>query len=317
MWLRRRLGCAGRARLRIVEGLRASIGAPLCVPDIVLGWSDAELAAFTHRCQLGELAAAVSGRGDAAGLAKIAWWGAALADLMPASNALVRQEAMAIGAAFNLAVALFDSAIEQAPIPRLALVEALAPQRLRARIHHPRDDNMRLRSEHPAATRVVALFDYALSLTGRRYAGQQSSLDELDGLLETMYRSVLGQSDDPFIAKTGPVVFIGAVAAGRAGQALYAALARFCQLWDDALDIAEDLTALAPNHFLGKGRGLAMHTTLAYVVRGSARVVAGAALHGSIERPLHSALQASLTAASACDHETHTRTIRLCRELLS
>jgi hypothetical protein len=317
MWLRRRLGCAGRARLRIVEGLRASLGAPQCAPDSVPGWSDAQLAAFTHACELGELAAAVSGRGDAASLAKIAWWGAALADLVPAGNTLARQEAMEIGAAFNLAVALFDSAIDQAPIPRLALVEALAPQRLCARLHHPRDERVQLRSEHPVAARVVGLFDLALSRAGCRYAGQQTNLDELGALLEAMYRSVLGQSDDPFIAKAGPVIFIGAVAAGRAGQALYAALARFCQLWDDALDIAEDLTVLAPNHFLGKGRGLAMHTTLAYVARGSARVLAGAALHGSIERHLHQALQASLTAALACDHETHRRTLRLCRELLS
>lgn len=317
MWLRRRLGCAGSARLRIVAGVGALLDAPAPAPDPPLGWTDAELAQFAEACQLDDVAATVIGRGDAAALARIAWWGAALADLAPLHSATERHEVMHIGAAFNLAVALFDTAIDQDPIPRLALVEALAPQRLRARLHAPDDSALCLRSEHPAAARVVALFDRALSLSGRRFAADPPALAALAALLEAMYRSVLGQSDDPFIAKTGPVRFIGEIAAGAEARPFYAALARFCQLWDDSLDIAEDLAALAPNHFLGKGRGIDALATLTWLARGATRVVAGHTLHGGIERELARALGASLDAAAAWHADVHARTTRLCRLLIS
>ena len=205
-WLRRRLGCAGRERLRIVEALRAKVGEVWSAPQRVVGWSRAQTAAFAQHYQLQELARAVTGRGDAESLARIAWWGSALADLGAANSCAQRGELLGICAAFNLAVALFDTAIDEAPIPRLALVKALAPRRLHSRLYQPDSEATRLRSEHPSAALVVGLFDQALADRGRHFAGQHARLDTLVALLEAMYRSVLGQSDEPFIAKTGPVI---------------------------------------------------------------------------------------------------------------
>ena len=320
-WLRRRLGCAGRERLRIVATLRASVGEVWSAPQRAVGWSAAQTAAFAQAYRLQELARAVRGRGDAESLARIAWWGSALADLAPADvdadGCAQRGEVLGICAAFNLAVALFDTAIDEAPIPRLALVEALAPRRLHSRLYQPDSEATRLRSEHPAAALVVGLFDQALTDIGHRFAGQHARLDALITLLEAMYRSVLGQSDEPFIAKTGPVLFIGRVAAGDQAQRLYFELARFCHIWDDALDVAEDLVTLAPNHFLGTGRGVAMLSTLSYVGRGALRVVAGSAMHGDIERALSMALRATVDAARDWNDESHAKTLSLCHALLS
>ncbi len=316
-WLRRRLGCAGRERLRIVAGLRASVGEVWTAPVHAVGWLPAQTAAFTQLYRLEELARAVTGRGDVESLARIAWWGSALADLGPAQASARRHELMDICAAFNLAVALFDTAIDEAPIPRLALVEALAPRRLHSRLYQPDSDATRLRSEHPAAALVVGLFDQALADTGRHFAGQHARLDTLITLLEAMYRSVLGQSDEPFIAKTGPILFIGQVAGEQEAQRLYGELARFCHIWDDALDVAEDLVALAPNHFLGKGRGVDMLSTLSYLGRGTLRMVAGSAMHGDIERALSRALRATVDAARDWNDETYGKTLSLCHTLLS
>ncbi|MBK6660962.1 MAG: hypothetical protein IPG43_23775 [Proteobacteria bacterium] len=319
MWLRRRLGCAGVARLRIVEAVRADLAGIDSQDQVAPGWDEQQLAAFCVSARLEDIARHVRGRGDAVQLARIAWWGSALADLGPGTGA-ARLEALEIGAAFNLAVALFDTAIDEAPIPRLALVEALAPQRLAQRLKTPGDDNARLRSEHAAAACVVHLFDRALALAAMRHAGEPQRIERLCAMLDAMYRSVLGQGDDPFVAKTGPVMFIGEVASGgdiARARPLYAALARLCQVWDDALDIAEDLTALAPNHFLGKGRGIDVATTVAYLARGLARVSAGAVVHGHIERELAAALAATLEAAHAWHPLSHARSLQLCRTLLN
>ena len=314
-WLRRRLGAAGSARLRVRDRVAAPLHAAGDVLQGRIGLDDDELSRFAEAFHLSSVANAVVGRGDADRLRTIAWWGSALADLVLDSDSPARDAILTEAAAFNLGVALFDSVVDDSAIPAGALVEALEPKRMAARLSSPYDQAFELSCRDSALDLVVLLFDAMLASAGRRVFTDVNRRDLLADQLESMYQSELGLAPDPFIAKTGPVRFIGALATSSdSAVRLYSALARFCQEWDDWQDMADDLSRFAPNVFLGAPRLGA--GAVAFAIKGTWRVGAGPLLHAGIANRLSDRMQDIIDAARGCGTTTYCKTLRLCRELV-
>ena len=249
----------------------------------------------------------------------VAWWGSALADLALDRQRADRDCILSEAAAFNLAVALFDSAVDGAPARARLLADALEPRRMAARLAYPGNPGHRIECRDPSLDLVAALFDRVLSSAGRRFGSQPAQLDRCSRLLEKMYRSELGRSSEPFFAKAGPVLFVGALASDleqRRWRRLYEALARLCQLWDDWQDMEEDLRGLAPNSFLGAPRPMAPVGSVAYGLRGLARVAAGDLCHRGIAATLATGFRETVMAARDCDPDTYRKTRLLCHELM-
>jgi hypothetical protein len=284
-----------------------------------IGFDEAELLRFTERFDLSAIANAVVSRGDVERLRTIAWWGSALAELVVDSDSPARDDILAEAAAFNLGVALFDSVIDDATIRAAPLVEALEPERMSARLSNPVSQEFRLKCRDSALELVVRLFDAMLSSAGRRLRARADRRERLANQLEGMYASELGLAPDPFIAKTGPVLFVGALATSSESDSavqLYAALARFCHEWDDWQDMADDLSRFAPNVFLGAPRRRCGAGVVAFAIRGTWRVGAGPLLHPGIASRLSDSMQNVIDAARCCGTTTYGKTLSLCRELV-
>jgi hypothetical protein len=272
-----------------------------------LGLTDAELEHVLPDRVASGLAVAIAGaRGDSERLRRILWWGTVLADLPGTATGGVLVEA----GRFNLAFALFDSIVDDAPSRVPALAKALAPDRLRLRLAGA-SPGVALATGVAELEPVVQLFDRALADTGARLRTEPHRVEHLGDLLEAMFRSELRLTPDPFSAKTLPVVFLGAlVDASSATARLFRALAEFLWLWDDWLDLAADLRRRRPNAFLGRGGS-------AVCARGAARLAAGAWGHGRIATRLDRAFASSLDAARRAGEQTYLRTVSFHRELLA
>jgi hypothetical protein len=249
-------------------------------------------------------------RGDPERLRQIVWWGAALADLPGTAIGTTRVEA----GRFNLAVALFDSVVDDTPSRVPPIARALAPDRLRVRLVEPDHPAAALTTDLRELEPLVRVFDAALTGAGRRLRAQPRRLEQLGDLLETMFRSELGATPDPFLAKTLPVVFIGALVDGHTSARLFRSLAEFLWLWDDWLDLADDLCRLRPNAFLGPASSRTARTTAC--ARGAVRLVVGPRAHSRLADRLERALASTLNAARQVGDETYRRTIAFHRELI-
>ncbi len=215
---------------------------------------------------------------------------------------------------FNLAVALFDSVVDQAPSHRTALANALTPRQMRRRLDAPGDPATAVHTREPVLVPVVGLFDEVLTSAGARYAGDPAGRRYLGDLLDAMYRSELGLSRDPFDAKRLPVVFIGALAGARAKSSratLFDALADFFWLWDDWLDLTEDLARVAPNAFLGNPRWPPVLGPLAYGARGVLHLGGGSWGRARLTRRVVVAIDAVLAAAGREGGAPYARTLTL------
>lgn len=318
-WLRRRLGCAGRPCLRIREQIRK------CLPEICqeedgpLGFSSSELADFSETHQLAEIAKRFVWRGNSKKLEAIAWWGSVLGDIASVRRPIDRSRVLWEAASFNLGVALFDSILENEPDRFPLLARALNGVRMKARLECPSTTDRPLICDDYSLDLVVRLFDSALAGAGRRFSSWPAQIEYLSELLEVMYRSELGLSEDRFAAKTMPTVFIGALGNyynGEQAHWFFEALGSFIQLWDDWLDLTEDFRSLAPNAFLGAPRSFISFDTLGYGVRFLARAIGGTLFHEGIALKLSDALKRSLSAAQHWDNQAYRKTLLLCRELL-
>jgi hypothetical protein len=285
---------------------------PCVTPAVALGLDDAALRRSLPRIEVDLLGATTSrAHGDPERLRRILWWGSALADLPWRADEMVCVD----GGRFNLAFALFDSVVDESPEKVPTLARALAPERLRTRMAAPNRRDTTLTAPLPELEPLVQLFDVAVASVGRRLRGEQHRLDHLGGLAETMFQSELRLLPDPFLAKTLPVVFIGALVDTRASTArFFRALAEFLWLWDDWLDLAEDLSRLRPNAFLGRAGTHAARASAC--ARGAIRLAAGSAAHGRLIARLERAFETTLRCASLEGDETFSRTVAFQRELL-
>jgi hypothetical protein len=279
--------------------------------EVKLGLTAAELERVLPEPEARALAGtAPGGRGGPEQLWRIVWWGVTLADLPGTATGTARVEA----GQYNLAFALFDSVVDSAPSLVSPLAHALMPDRLRARLADP-DPSAALTTDHRGLEPLVRVFDMALSHTGRRLRAQSDRLERLGDLLEAMFRSELRATSDPFLAKTLPVVFIGALVDRRTTTAhLFQALAEFIWLWDDWLDLADDLRRLRPNAFLGPAGSRSARATAC--ARGMARLIAGSRAHGEVADRLERALASTLSAAREAGDETYRLTAAFHRELI-
>ncbi len=318
-WLRRRLGCAGRPCLRIRERIRE------CLPEIrqeedrPLGFSSSELADFSETHQLAEIAKRFAWRGNIKNLERIAWWGSALGDVASVRRPIDRSRVLWEAASFNLGVSLFDSILENESDKFPPLARALDGVRLRARLVRPSITHRPLTCDDNSLDLIVRLFDTALAGAGRRFNCWPAQIEYLSELLEVMYRSELGLSEDRFAAKTMPVVFIGALGNDYEDEQahwFFGAFGRFIQLWDDWLDLSEDLRSLAPNAFLGAPRSVISFDALGYSIRFLARTVGGRLFHEGIALTLSDALRISLSAARHWDIQGYRKTLLLCHKLV-
>jgi hypothetical protein len=261
----------------------------------------------------------VPGRGDAGRLLEIARWGAALGDLVPASAPGERDAILREAARFNLGVALFDSRVDDGSPHLPDLARALSYDRLRRRLTHPDDPDARLACADAENRALVHLFDEVLSSIGTRKREAKDELAHLSSLLERMYQSELGRSEDPFEAKRLPVVFIGELGSGLARdktRALFDRLGGFLYLFDDWQDLADDLCALAPNAFFGPWRPDDPVGALLTLGRGASRTVTGPLAHQDLARALWEPLEASLRRAEALGSPTHGKVIAFLWDLL-
>lgn len=313
--MRRRLGAAGPARAEMVGMLRRHLGDEEGAEEIGLDAVGLERALPVQEAEA--LTAGLRLRGDAQCLRQIVWWGSALADLPQATPPAERNTILGEAGRFNLAVALFDSVLDDWPRALGALVEALEPDALRRRLAAPGDADPVLQTDAAALQPLVRLFDTVLAAAGTRLREQPRRVERLAELLETMFRSELGLVPDPFLAKTLPVVFIGELVDPSVETArLFRTLAEFLWLWDDWLDLSDDLRHLRPNAFLGRRR----ERRLGAVVlggRGAVRLVAGPRAHGAVALRLDDTFRSTLVAARLADGGTYRRTLAFKRALLS
>jgi hypothetical protein len=216
---------------------------------------------------LARMAEAVPERGGAERLEKIGWWGGAVCWMTADSE--VDETIFQAAAAFNLAVAAFDSVLDRGRESSADLVDALAPHHLHRVLVDPVGESF---ESVPAEVEpVIGLFHVSLAGFAEVWGdnGEQMSL-ALD-LLTEMYRSEVGELHDPLPAKILPSVFLGLFGTcDRARIDMHRDLGRFLGSWDDWMDLDEDLLAGSPNVFLGVPGGGA-----SYVGRGLRFVVSG------------------------------------------
>lgn len=261
------------------------------------------------RDRLVAISEAFPSRGDASRLAEIAGWGAAICALTlePEPDA---REVLAAAASFNLAVALFDTLVDERVSDLGDVARRLHPDHLRELLCHPSTNRI------PATmcdSEVVQLFDSAVRTAGRRWQDLQEHLTMMGDLLEAMYCSELGTSSDPFAAKEQPVLFLGAIgSADQRGLELHRSLGRFIAAWDDWLDQDQDILARRANVFFGIpcGRGL-----VGYYVRALWRTIGGTHSQSSVIELLESRLDVVLRNAAVLGDPAAARTIILLTKL--
>lgn len=317
-WLRKRLGCAGPGRFRILQNLSLPLGDERVPDRKAVGLFSRELSSLSEDYSFSRISRAFRPRGTADELLRIAWLGSVLGDIASGGPGDDWTEIATEAALFNLGVALFDTVVDesQGKVPRLA--EALRPGRLSQRLSNPSDPESALSCGDADIRLIVQLFDGALCSMGRRFSPDRAHLEHLAHLLARMYESELGQSGDPFAAKVLPVAFIGELSAPsflKKMRLLFAALSHYLHLWDDWLDIGEDMARMAPNAFLTPSVRVPALGMLMYAGRSVARVVGGGLFHEKIAHTLYDAQEKAIEASLGVNFSTYEKTITLCRYL--
>jgi hypothetical protein len=240
---------------------------------------------------------------DTARITTVARWGALLADISggPKSDTQLLPEA----AAFNVAVASFDTLVDEQPDLLPAAAHALHPLRLKQRLDGEISRLDPGEMKDPVRC-VVDLFDYTLGGISRTYKDIPDEREVLSRLLAEMYRSELGLGD-PLRAKSLPVVFIGRLGNGtgdREVDQLYESLAHFLAGWDDFVDLFIDWGRFAPNEFLRINTISDVSPRLCSAVVGSLRLVFAPRSHAELGRSLRVRALDAIGQANRCGRES-------------
>ena len=295
--LRRRLGCIGRGRSCVTDSLRETLRADSQRPNVNIGLDDSDLNALLVGGWLRDLAKAVPERGDEKRLLEIARWGSVLGDLAVPTSSPQRDAVLREAALFNLGVALFDTYVDESLAQLPVLATALAPSKLEKRLFDPKNKRAHLSRHYPAVSPVVALFDHVLSSVGSRRRTAPEYLAGLISMLDCMYRSELGLSKDPFVAKRLPVLFVGHLGAEPMNfqpHGMFDSLAQFLQYFDDWQDLADDLVKFAPNAFISRYNTKGILHVASYLSGGVGRLILGGIGHRQLAYALNSMMLRTL-----------------------
>ena len=260
-WLERRLGSRGHTvglvRQRSAELLSHGNGTLWSSP---IGLSRAQLAGVIGNDRLSRLSSQFHNRGSRQHLLNIAWYGSVIADVSCGVSDPNRECILREGALFNLAVALYDTTVEEFAHLRPELIAGFDGHRIRDRLEGRTISP--LTSAQPALGDLMFLCDSLLSSVRLRLQSTPARLSYLAGLLERMYTSEVTKQGDRRDAKMLPIVFICAL-----GEDVLAntrlqfptALARWLSLMDDWQDLGRDVWARRANQFVLPQDGLSWH----------------------------------------------------------
>lgn len=232
---------------------------------------------------------------------QVAVWGARLASLTPRRSSADCGTVLLEAAAFNLAVALFDTATDEMPARLPGLAEALRPDLLERCLEEPEGGGLDPAAVEDGLSVVVRLFVYVLTSAGQRFRCDAPARADLAHLLRLMYESELGVGGQPGLAKTLPVVWIGRLAgAGRGSAAaeMFERLAQFIAHWDDAQDLTDDWLRGRYNAYLAFSRG--GWSPLGGALIGTSRLLLGRRSARGLGLDLHTLLREALDAADRC-----------------
>ncbi|RYY57402.1 MAG: hypothetical protein EOO09_02800 [Chitinophagaceae bacterium] len=321
-WLTRRLGCSGRGRLRLLESLRGQLAPAGNHESLQTGLGHSELCRFAQQYRLHEIATAIPHRGDVEDLMVIAWFGSAIADLGCYDSGEKRDRILQEGALFNLAVALFDTVMDEMPAHRDQLKLSVNIPLIRGRLWNPLNPDTRLTSRDPAITHIAALFDALFVSLGSRVEGNSRGreLSEIISLFSAMYNGGSNGERDPFRTKVLPVLFLGRLNYSFRNYVLmedfYCQLGKFIQLYDDWLDMARDALQGKPNYFLNHWT----HTTLLdkplFYLSFGVRLLGGSLFHRHTTRTVTRAMNDAIEASRFADPLAYQRNLSLCSKFV-
>lgn len=187
-------------------------------------------------------------RGDRRRLEQIAWFGSALAEIGCAEGGVVDRSLLIEGAAFNLAVALFDTLVDERAPGVDELTRVLAPDVL-ARILRGNFDVAHSRVEQ--IERIAQLFRFVVGRAGQRFAGDAPKLLVLEHQLRRMFESEISAGVSRADAKTLPIEFVGELCSRSAAPSrLFESLGSFLALYDDWQDLGDDVAHGRANSFV-------------------------------------------------------------------
>ena len=232
---------------------------------------------------------------------EVGLWGARLASLASHGPRAATDPILLEAAAFNLAVALFDTVVDEMPGSLPPLAAALNPGVLARCIERAESHEIERMPVPDEITVVVRLFGYVLASAGRRYRAHRAVRAELTDLLRVMYESELGISQERAAAKILPVVWIGGLAGAHKGSAaseMFHRLAQFIARWDDAQDLRDDWLRGRYNAYLTFSGG--RWSPLRGALVGTSRLVFAHRSVSNIRIDLERSLVDVLAAAEAC-----------------
>lgn len=321
-WLDRRVGSIGAPRafiLRRIWQILPPSGSPL-VPPGALGLGPSELQELSEQHRLADLARAFPSRGDEPRLREIAWFGSAFGDIVCSAESPERAFVLREAAVFNLAVALFDTVVDNHPIEQASVIaSALAPPALHRRLKDPSGPEAALRCADPALHRIVRLFDFVLASAGARWAGAPEQIARAWSALTAMYASEMGVCSDRMPAKTMPVSFIGILGDRERGSAmatLFERFGRLVSLLDDWHDLGSDIQGCRANSFVLAQEARGRHA-LPYAWSALYRLLGAEISHEGIAQTLCDSLVEAMRAAEAAGSEPSRKTRALLHHLVA
>jgi hypothetical protein len=252
-WIARRVGAIGPRRHDIIGALRREFlgRSTASVADNSLGLSAEELGAMATAFDFAGLAATFPSRGDVQRLRQIAWFGSALGDVACAERCERDEDVLLDAAIFNLAVALFDTAVDDQPSLLPALTNTLNPTVLRSVLVGDPTEKATPLGDQRGIEGLQSLFVHVLRRARGRFLGMHVKLASLDAFVRLMFDSETGDRASRARAKTLPITFINALATPTVFPSrLSASLSTFLALYDDWQDLGHDVVDRRANAFV-------------------------------------------------------------------
>lgn len=270
--LEKMVGSKGSSRAFILARLQSVLQKKDFEEEPVsLGLQHSELELLSERHYFKQLSSDFSTRGDENRMKEIAWFGSVIGDIFCPAYTEDKMSVLREAAVFNVAVALFDTVVDDLSQEKLAILAgAITPSRMVERIEHPMETTFALHSSDQSLNRILKLFDFVLAGLGRRFENDQVKRGYLVELLSVMYRSEVMSGGNKLKAKRLPIVFIGLLSGGSKDAhdiRLINEFSRLLSLLDDWQDLGQDICHRKANgliyHHDGRGFLILPYATIA------------------------------------------------------